>query len=294
MPLPVSRVHETSLVQLYESDVVRVYPPKNAILKTVHVENGQWVEKDQPLAEMILTFEKRLDNAKIVGQVVEARGKLNGLRQLRDQGVKPDKVGELNLAIINAEQELQTALSQEQMSQEEAARVSIVKAPRSGYITGLPRREEISKLWDAEKNVPFCQIGNLGQVRIRVPVSPPDYRLIKKNLETRESLSATILIPGRSDKLFSGIVRSIPTTDEKNVPLQLTHRGGGPIAIKPNADPNVLQPLAQTYLIDVDVDDPNHEITPGTLVQTKIHCEWKSAAWWVWRHIASSLDLGLL
>jgi len=40
-------------------------------------------------------------------------------------------------------------------------------------------------------------------------------------------------------------------------------------------------------------DDPDSTLVPGTLGQAKIHLEWKSAAWWAWRSIASALDIGL-
>ena len=33
-------------------------------------------------------------------------------------------------------------------------------------------------------------------------------------------------------------------------------------------------------------------VWPGTLGQVKIHCRWRTAAWWLWRTISSALDLG--
>ena len=102
-----------------------------------------------------------------------------------------------------------------------------------------------------------------------------------------------ILPSNRSDRQFKGRVYRLPDTDEKNVPVQLTHRGGGSLATKPGGDPNVHQPLVQTYLVAVVVDDPDQTLTPGTLATVKIYLKWKSLAWWTWRSITSALDVGL-
>jgi putative peptide zinc metalloprotease protein len=73
----------------------------------------------------------------------------------------------------------------------------------------------------------------------------------------------------------------------------LTQRGGGPLAIKPSSDPNLLVPLAQVYLVEVELLDPDAAVDPGQLAVVKIHAQWRSAAWWVGRTIANALDLGL-
>jgi hypothetical protein len=30
------------------------------------------------------------------------------------------------------------------------------------------------------------------------------------------------------------------------------------------------------------------------MAQVKIHCRWRSGAWWAWRTISSTFDLGLM
>jgi putative peptide zinc metalloprotease protein len=101
------------------------------------------------------------------------------------------------------------------------------------------------------------------------------------------------LVQGRSDRLFTGRVTSLPARNAETVPIQLTHRGGGPLAVKPHSDPNVLIPLAQVYLVEVELLDPDTAIEPGQLASVKIHTRWRSAAWWVGRTLANALDLGL-
>ena len=70
-------------------------------------------------------------------------------------------------------------------------------------------------------------------------------------------------------------------------------QGGGPLAVKHSDDPNSLAPLAQTYLVEVHVTDPDAATKPGGFAVVKIHTKWRSAAWWVGRTIANALDIGL-
>jgi putative peptide zinc metalloprotease protein len=85
----------------------------------------------------------------------------------------------------------------------------------------------------------------------------------------------------------------VPGQNASNVPLQLTQRGGGPLAVKPSDDPNQLIPLAQTYLVEVEITDPDAAIKPGQLAVVKIHAKWRSGAWWVSQTLANALDIGL-
>jgi hypothetical protein len=53
-------------------------------------------------------------------------------------------------------------------------------------------------------------------------------------------------------------------------------------------------PQSQQYLVTVNLQDADPAVCPGTLAQVKIHCRWRTAAWWVWRAISSTFDLGLI
>ena len=163
---------------------------------------------------------------------------------------------------------------------------------------GSPKKEDINRTWDKSEGQPFCSIGDPKRLRLLIPVNATDYREIRQNLEgVKKStpdapyLQVTILAKNRSDQLFHGRILRLPDTDEKNVPLQLTHKAGGTLATKPGGDPNVNQPLVQTYLIAIEIDDPDSTLISGTLATAKIP-NGGSAAWWAWPAL-SSLDIGL-
>ena len=65
------------------------------------------------------------------------------------------------------------------------------------------------------------------------------------------------------------------------------------MAVKPGSDPNVNQPIAQTYIVVVDVLDGDDGLCPGTMAKAKVHLQKRSLAWWCWRSLASALDFGL-
>ncbi len=85
----------------------------------------------------------------------------------------------------------------------------------------------------------------------------------------------------------------LPQSEASEVPVALSSKGGGPLAVKPSDNPRKLIPQAQVYLVSINFDHPDAAIVPGTMAQVKIHCEYRSAAWWTWRTISATFDLGL-
>ena len=167
-------------------------------------------------------------------------------------------------------------------------------------MTTVPRTDEVGKTFDRgfSESQPFSTVGDMTRLVVKVPVSPQDYRVLKDDLPAmlkgpEGGIPVSVHFHGRSDKVFRGVVKYLPEQNARTVPLQLTQKGGGTLAVKPSEDPNVLAPLAQTYLIDVEVADPDAATKPGGFAIVKIHLKWRSAAWWVGRTIANALDIGL-
>jgi putative peptide zinc metalloprotease protein len=63
--------------------------------------------------------------------------------------------------------------------------------------------------------------------------------------------------------------------------------------VRQGDDPNVLIPLAQVYVVEVELNDADAALEPGQLAVVKIHTRWRSGAWWVGRALANAMDLGL-
>jgi putative peptide zinc metalloprotease protein len=173
----------------------------------------------------------------------------------------------------------------------------IIRAPRDGHVGGVPQPDEVGKRWEKDQEKPFCNIGNRTKLRVVMPVEPADFDMIRKNIDKlgAKNLAVTIRVHGRGSKTWQGRVNTdLPKTKADEVPLPLSSKGGGPVAIRPSSDPSKLQPQAQIYLLDIDFEDPDEAICTGTLAQAKIHCEYRSCAWWCWRAISQAVDLYLL
>jgi putative peptide zinc metalloprotease protein len=202
---------------------------------------------------------------------------------------------QFNLDAKKAEDEARNAGDQLKLIDTRLAKVKELRAPRAGIVLAAPQPEEIGKLFDRgyTETSPLFSVGDPNKLMVRVPVNPPDYRLLKEDLAASKSLDVSVLIKGRSDREFTARLKTLPAQNAETVPVQLTQRGGGPLAIKPGGDPNILVPLAQVYIVDLDVTDPDGSVLLGQISVVKIHTQWRSGAWWVGRALANALDIGL-
>lgn len=299
VPLPISRVIETGLVQAHPDNVAKVSLPEPGVLRQLNVKPGQFVRQ----GTVVAVFENRDLEAKKAEyaarrQMNSDKRKILGPQML---GVLPGRESDK----MNIEGQFLAAGNEVRMMDDmiddidsQLRGLREVRAPRSGIVMSPPKPEQVGQFWDQEtiKQQPLMKIGDPSRLIIRTPVDPTDYRLLREDLEEEGKLRVSIYIPGRSDHVFTGVVRleDLPQTDAESVPIQLTDRAGGTLSVKPNQDPNVLQPIQQTYLLPVEIVDPDNTITPGTSAMVKIHAKWRSAAWWVWRGIASTFKWGIL
>ncbi len=297
LPLPVSRVRESGVVQVQPSDSVQVHMETTAILEAMHVREGQLVKKGKILA----TFKSRelaskkedtesqyYIKSKLVG-ASEAR--LNAVRDLRERL-------ELQKTRATAEGERDQLLSKLKEIQQEMERLTL-RAARDGVVMGLPQVDEIGKQWDTDQPTPFCTIGDPRKLRVLVPVTPADFELIRDNLHEfaaqGRQLGVTIRVHGHVAMTWAGGVSpQLPESEAKEVPFALTNKAGGPLPTKPSQNPNLFVPQSQVYLIGVDFLEPAPSVAPGALAQIKIHCGHRSCGWWVWRFLSSTFDIGLL
>jgi multidrug efflux pump subunit AcrA (membrane-fusion protein) len=296
VPVPVSRIRQTALVELQPDATIKVPVDHSAVLKRIMVVDGQRVEKDQPLAEFRdRELENRLREAET--QVVIRTDKLHAVERALDAIQDEQERKRLQLSKVQLETELsQYARSKETL--EEQIKALTLVAPRAGVVIAPPRPDEVDRYWDKDQRGAFCTLSDPTRLRALVPVSAADYDLLKRDEEAlrqrNRELEATIRVQGRVNDTWRGQLAPLPPSEVKDLPWQLTTRGGGPIAIKPGAPNGANVPQSQLYLVSVNFVDPDHAVYPGTMGQVKIHCEWRTCAWWVWRTISDTFDLKLM
>lgn len=298
VPLPVSRVREMALVQVPPSaaEHVHVQVP-SSILKALHVDDGQTVPKDYVLAEFTnLEVENQLDETKTERDIKEAAYRA-AEKMLIDQALDPAE----RSRITKQRDEARAERDQLTRKVEEFAKMKrdlVLLAPCDGKVMSPPRKDEVGRQWDKEKTQPFCSIGEPRHFWALLPVSTGDYRLLKEDRDQAQrkgkDLFVDVRVQGMGAKTWKGKIAQMPESEAKEVPLALTIKAGGPVAVKPSPNPNVYIPQNQQYLVGIDILNPDDSICAGTFAQVKVHCRWRTCAWWVWRTISSTFDLGLI
>jgi putative peptide zinc metalloprotease protein len=299
LPLPVARVREVGVVQIQEGHREAVFVRETGVLTEVLVHDGQTVTRGQDLARFRnsqFEFERRQYEADRDAAAAQIR---TGENRRQSETLDPASRTKLEKEIQTARAEYDQAANALASQDRLLAESGTVKAPRAGMVMNAPRKDDVHRTYEKGAGQPVCNIGDPKKLRVLVPVTATDYRELRVNMARVQAerpddpyLPVEILPRNRQSRLAGRVVR-LPDTDEKNLPIQLTHRGGGSVATKPGGDPNVHTPLVQTYVVVVEIDDPDDTLTPGTMATVKIHNEWRSTAWWVWRNIASALDVGL-
>jgi len=294
VPLPVSRVRETGLIQMQDRSLERVYAADAGFLDRQYVEDGTFVNRNQLLATFSSPkMEQELTDWQAKVREFDERARIIG--KLGAEARDPSSRQEYQAQLTEAQNKLATAVNQERRIRTRLDRLRELRAPREGYVMSPPKRDDVGRYMEKQEPIqPFCSIGDVQKVRVLVPVNTLDYQTLRDNLHKRKELEVSIHLPGRFDRVYRGRVVSLPETDTRDVPIGLTSRGGGPLAVRPSQDPSRNEPLAQTYVVTVEILDPDTTILSGTQANVKIHNEWKSGWWWVRRSIASALDWGIL
>ncbi|MBN9522951.1 hypothetical protein J0H58_31300, partial [bacterium] len=299
LPLPVSRVHETGLLGIDPGAAESVLLPEPGRL--VRIEPGAKAGREVRADELLAVFQSEQLQVDLIGAVSEREEQRRAFADLtravsENRGrIEDDALKSYEQQARDAEEKARTADERVRLLTRRQNALAEIRAPRAGMVATSPRADEVGKLFDRGygENQPVFVVGDPSKMVVRVPVTPQQFRVLKEDLPLRNELDVTLYVKGRSDREFHGKVHRLPAQNAATVPVQLTQRGGGPLAVKPNDDPNLLVPLAQTYLVEVEITDPDAALKPGQLASAKIHAKWRSGAWWVGQTLANALDIGL-
>jgi putative peptide zinc metalloprotease protein len=289
MPLPLSRVRQVGLVELRPDAQEPVFVQTPGVLQRLYVRDGQRVQPGDLLAEF-RSLDLETVRAENAAEYDIKDVQFRALREMAADQADPRDRAHLEAEAVRTLGERDGSVRQAAVYDKMARQLQL-RAPRAGVVMGLPRIDEVGKFWEKDEQTPFCTIGDPGRLWVVVPVGPADYRLLR---EDRADLSVAVRIPGRPGRTWSGQVAQLPASEASEVPLALTQKAGGPLAVKPGELPYAHVPQSQQYLVAVALQDPDAAICPGTLAPVVIRGRWRTAAWWVWRALAATFDLGLV
>lgn len=284
IPMPfVSRVRHVALVQVQPEYEVKVYAPlTGGLLEELHVKNGQRVQKGDLLAEFRdIELDSQLQEARTQYDIAneEVRALQRDIGETSQDPTERAKV-EYKLTQQRAERDRWYRMIQ---VYEQNIRDLQLFAPAAGVVVSPPRVDEIGKYWEKGQPQPFCSVGDPMKLRALVPLGPADYRLLSEDLAKEGHLDVTVRVHGRDKHTWKGEIAHMPESEAKQIPVQLTNKSGGDIAVKPGTQPGVFVPQSQQYLVSVNILDPDDALCPGTMAQVKVHTQWRTLAWATWR-----------
>ena len=299
VPLPVSRIREHGIVQFRPEYLSSVYLTGEGVLKKVHVREGEYVTKDKLLAEFDnVDLDKQL--AELESTILISSKIIEFLDRKKNESRDPKEKDRISQELVSPQTDLKRAETRKRSLDDERRRLEL-RAPRDGVVIGTPANDEIGKAWEKGTEQPFCQIGDRKRLRVLVPVHPADMELMREDFGNDPTgpgkpLPVTIRVQGRVSATWKGAVyrSELPKSEAAEIPLALSSKGGGTVAVRPMTASQKLIPQGQIYLIPVDFDDADEAVCTNTQAQVKIHCRYRSAAWWVYRTVSSVFDLGLL
>jgi putative peptide zinc metalloprotease protein len=296
VPLPVSRVSDKALVELQPEHSEKVFVPsssKGATLVRLAVEEGDHVEKGQLIA-VFKSDELEELRAKYETDKRIQQNLFMAYRQSLAKATTED--GKRLQPLADEARDKSSNSDKLERQVREAIEALHISAPRAGTVMNLPKKEDVGKFWE-DKDKPMCTVGDTDKLRVLLPIAAYDYKLLTEDMAALgpdAQLDVAIRISGSATHVYHGKLRHLPTADAKTVPLQLTFKGGGSLAAKPGGtDPNNPEPQSQVYIVEIEIDDPDAMIQVGALPRVKVHCRWRSLAWYVWRKIHISFDMSL-
>jgi hypothetical protein len=160
------------------------------------------------------------------------------------------------------------------------------QVPVRGLLTKICYENGLGYIVVTDDNSPL-----LGWVLIR----PGSDRIFAGGVQALPDLDVKIRIQGRENQVWKGKLEALPESEASVIPLALSTRGGGPVAIKAEKTKSGgLVPQTQYYLVYVDIVDPDAAIIPGNSAQVKIYCKSEPIASYLWRMINNTFDLKLM
>ncbi len=295
-PLPISRLRETGLVLSDPDYSAPVALAHAAVLVEIAVRENQPVKKGDTLARFA-SPELQHDADKAAAERAGEELAERLLREASNRFARFDPTGRLEQEAKSAKERANQAAFNELIRHQQIAQLATCKSPIDGVAMGVPGRDEIGKMFDPNysQNKPIMTIADPKRLVVKVPVSPMQYRLLKEDMAAAKdgALNVAVHVSGRTDRVYDGKIKRLPDSDAKQVPPQLTQRGGGPLAVKQAGETGQETiPVSQTYLVEIEILDPDSSMRPGTLVQVKVYCQWRSGFWWVRWKLSEALDIG--
>ncbi len=296
VPMPVSRLRSQALVMPQQEHSRKLFATHPGILSRLNVKLGQQVRAGEEIA----VFTNREVDAKVaqVRAELEASEKYLAILQVQKaRAINPADRDKIEEAIAKTNRQFQLG------KVEADALVYIIrekltfKAPIDGVIAESPRISDIGKQFQDDPRTPLFVIYQPGYLAACMPLTTAEFKRLVDYTGTSSSRlrspQMVLRIHGQGMEEWTGKIKELPPSEAREIPVALSNRGGGPVAVKAGSRPEQLIPQTQHFLVYIDIEGTNDTLVPGNMAQVKIFLKPETCAQWIWRSINDIFELGL-
>jgi putative peptide zinc metalloprotease protein len=309
VPVPISRIRGLALVQAHPVHSSQIVLSRSALLERLYVRAGDKVTTGMLLASFSdPDLEEKISQA--LAERENARQYLRDLARLYNE-TRTDKTEQQRISA-----EMVDARGKEEAAEQRVKDLLVIKneeltlrAKRDGVVGQAPRIDDIGRLFEGSSEQPgappIFTIHEEGMVRLCLPLETADYNRLQRDLtelEARNKANGTdkelwinLRVHGLESQTWRGSIERLDESEAKYIPMLLSTRGGGPVAVHPpNPRAQGLTPQAQHYLVYITIRDPDAAIAVGAMSQVKIYLQPETCLHWFWRTINDMLHLRLI
>jgi putative peptide zinc metalloprotease protein len=271
IPFPMN-VHSMAVVQVDSQETVKIVAPESGgFLRELLVRDGQTVQKGEVIAI--------LHNPDLEVDIKKNENEQR-LRKEQMEAVR----SELGTDFLSAQAELEALLKMHKKLKERQEQL-ILRAPRPGVVMNLVTKENVGKL--LEKDNLICDVGNPKALRAMLLIQNTEYKLVKEKAE------AVIHVHGHVGHTYLGSVYSVAASEAREIPPQLSSKGGGDVATHTDPQTNQELPQTQHYLVSVKFNELDDTVQPGLVARVKIRTQPRTLAWRFMRYLETTFNFGL-
>jgi putative peptide zinc metalloprotease protein len=295
-PLPVNRLRGMALVMPQPESLHRFYSTVPGTLEYLPIQTGQSVSRDEVLATLFnRDIEAKLATAR--AEVESGEQSVRALLEQSNRTVREADKRRVSESILQASRSLEK--SRQALEDNERLKKEFLRfvSPIDGIVASSPRKEDIGKQVEASSREPFLTIYPEERLAVCLPLSTSEYNQLVRDCNNNpggiDQESIIIRVHGREGATWNGRNLRLLPSEARDIPMALTSRAGGPVAVKATNPGEPMVPQAQQFLVYIDIVDPDRAILPGNMAQVKIYLKPETCAMWLWRTVNDVFELGL-
>lgn len=289
LPFP---YHVDCAVEIQPKDAFAVRTMVPGKMVSLNVSPGQSVEEGSQIL--------KLENIDLEQQLLKYQNEATTALQRLNQATRDSKLNrDRAWALKPAEMIYESAYEMVKQSENRIAQLDVV-APIQGQIiepdnkdtpsgaqdqlpgwTGSPFDTENEGAFFSEGEL-ICYIGNPAEMEGVIIIDQADIDLIDP-----EKHRVEMMLDSARLHSLEGVITEISKADMKETSANLASQTGG--ALNTMMDPTGrIRPISTSYQAKVAIDPTDIPMRAGYRGQAKIHLEWKSLGWRVWRFISKT------